>query len=938
MKPFYINNIYVLLFSLLIISNHYTYAASKLPVGSEIVNQATIKFQDESGNTHVTSTNIVVLTIRQVFSAILDGDRTLSGLPGKTVVFFHTLENTGNGSDTYCLSIDNDTNDNGDFSVIRLYHDTNVNGRVDNFDPMIASLSDENHFTITLKSGQIAHLIVSADIPQTAAEGQFFQLIFSAKARQGTQSCINNTVTDIGVNLDSSNDTNHDRVTITNQAILVVNKEGIYQHNSNGLEDDSILYKVTIQNKGNLPARDIIITDILPDFTSYRANSIQSSSDFVATPDTDDGANGSDGSIPVHNGDSPGQLVGEIDYLSVDAEVIFTYVLDINDTASGGTNIENTVMVQGDLDENEATNESAIVSNKVFQIIPKYFNVTITDTGTGASPSVNDGGDDDISSNDQQYVDQAQPGETVFFTHRITNLGNTADTYNLFISNSTFPSGTSFQFFMPDHTNFLLDTTSDGFPDTGLIDPDETITIVIGAVLPTIITTTPPFVATIVAKSFYDNTIQDSSTDHLGAIYFNQVDLANSSTATGFHNDIDADPVSQITTTKTVSGNLPVVFDLYVANEGKTSDQYQLSAWMDEAATILPPETWRINFLNESGVIISSTPSIQPGNTFHFQAKIFLPDNMSPQLFLLYFKVYSSVSGVWDIKQDALEISIIEGIRMTPDNENTVSPGSSVEYVHNIQNIGNNPIAVKISVISQTLMSHSLMLPRLFTGSDVSSYQTIQNFSEGDTVIIFDQSENMWRDTAFVSDNSGSLAVPLDPDDVLRFKVRVMAPTSVSQTSIDILNVQASVVDGDSIAINTDRTIVANSQLQIVKTGVKDSSCGADLSTLSQFSGIQFQANPGECIVWQLVVINVGAEPVCQVTLYDKAPAFTFMQGVPIIYEQPPPGDTGFCSVSNEEMECFLGNPVDINADGVLDNYCLQAGERAEVRFRVEIE
>jgi len=937
MKSFSWNWLY-LLFCLLCIINYSESIANTLPVGAEIVNQATINFQDETGITHTTTTNIVVLTIRQVYSATLYGDQTLSGISGKTVSFFHTVQNTGNGSDIYCIALNNINTDSGDFSQIRLFNDLNNNGRVDEFDPMIASTKITNTATLTLYAEQTANMIVLCDLPNTSTEDQTYELMLTIKAKQGTSTCQDNSVTDIGKNFDASNDTNHDKVIITNQAILSVTKESIYHSNGDGVFDDTIAYKVIIQNQGSRPARDIIITDLLPQFTSYQMNSIQTIHDFIATPDVDDGANGYDGSIPTHDGNTPGQISGEIDYLAVDATVSFTYILDIDDTAIGGTVLDNSIKIQGDLDDNHDTIEPEVISNKVSHAVQKTYAVQITDTGINAGQYVNNGGDDDSILNDQQYVDQVNQGETVLFTHQITNHGNSIDTFSLTILNSTFPENTVFQFRYANYSNLLLDTNSDGIPDTGVLDPNETLIICVTAVLPNTRSGIGPFVATINVQSINDQSAQDTSQDHLGAIICGCVDIANTASATGFHSEINADPANQMTTIKPITQNGLITFDLYVANEGQLKDQYQISTWMDASATVPVPNIWQISYFTEAGEILSATPPIQPGDTFHFKAQIKLPLDLSPQLIPIFFKVYSILSNTWDIKQDGIQISLLENIRMTPDNENTVTPGGSVEYVHTIQNIGNASIAVSMAVLSQSLMSHSLLLPQLFSGNEVSSYKTITNYSVGDSVVIFDYSDNQWRIISLVSDDSGGVAVPLEPKDSVRFKVRVLSPTSVSETSIDILVVQASVVGGTATATNTDRTIAASSQLQIIKAGAKDSDCSSDIHSIDSFVGAQFYANPGECIIWQLIVVNSGSETVCQITLFDKAPAFTFIHDAPVIYSQPDPGDTGVCSVNNEELECLLGNPVDINKDGVMDNYCLKAGERAEVRFRVKIE
>jgi uncharacterized repeat protein (TIGR01451 family) len=928
---------YIIILIILLIFFPKTLLSIQLKVGEEILNQASISFEDEAGNSQIITTNIVVLTIRQVYSATLDGDRSFEGIAGTNRTFFHTLHNTGNGSDTYCVSIENLPDDSGDFSGIQLIRDINNNGRVDLSDPTIASTAKAYSTNLILIADEIVHLIVSGDIPESSSLNSTYRLLLSIKAKNGSDSCQNNSVTDIGNNVDKADDTNIDQVIITNQAVLGVSKESVYQTNGEGITDDTIVYQIAITNSGNRIARDIMITDILPEYTQYQENSIQTASDFVGTAGIDDGANGTDGQIPFYDSQL-GHIRGEIDILPVDGEIVFTYILTLASNAPGGSQIGNMVTVVGDLDENESTDEDAVLSNRTEHTIPRTYGIKITDTGINDASNINDGGDDDGSLNDQQYVDQISQGDIVWFTHQVTNLGNADDTFSLIISNSTFPESTVFQLYHANHSSPLLDTNSDGHIDTGPMVSGETRSIVVGAFLPSDVSMEGPSGATITAISSRNNTFEDTSQLRLGTINGHRVDIANTEFSSGMHDLQDADPVSQITTIADYNSKNGVTFDLYIANEGALIDQYQLSVWQDDSASIPPPDSWTIQFYSLSEEIITSTPPIQSEQTYHCQLHILIPSLYDPGQLSIFIKAFSSVTGVWDIKQDAINISQHIAIRMTPDNESTVSPGGAVEYIHNVQNISNMAVAVQVSVLSQSLMSHSLLLPQLFDGSTVSSFKTIQNFTVGQKIVIFDSSANQWTYIELVDDGSGNIAIPLDSQDNLQLKVRVMAPTQLAANSIDILIVEASVV-GTSVSVsNTDRTSSSSSQLQITKKGLRDITCSADMTSLDHFISSHFQASPGECIVWQIVAVNTGAEPVCEVRLYDKAPAFTFIQGFPIIYYQPYPGDTGLCSVSNEELECCVGNPMDINADGVLDNFCLRSGERAEIRFRVEIE
>jgi len=150
------------------------------------------------------------------------------------------------------------------------------------------------------------------------------------------------------------------------------------------------------------------------------------------------------------------------------------------------------------------------------------------------------------------------------------------------------------------------------------------------------------------------------------------------------------------------------------------------------------------------------------------------------------------------------------------------------------------------------------------------------------------------------------------------------------------LVLEAAVVDGTARVSNTDVTVVSTAQLRIDKTGAVDADCDGTPET--DFTTATLQARPGECILWKVTVVDMGSEPVCNVTVYDAAPPFTRIAGSPQIVAEPAPGGVGACTVTGQEVLCTVGNPMDITGDGAPEPFCLRAGEQAEIRFQVRIE
>ena len=73
--------------------------------GTEIRNLATVSYEDSAGNSFTAQSNEAIVTVAQVYSASINStDTSVAASPGQPVDISYTLENTGNGPDTYDLS------------------------------------------------------------------------------------------------------------------------------------------------------------------------------------------------------------------------------------------------------------------------------------------------------------------------------------------------------------------------------------------------------------------------------------------------------------------------------------------------------------------------------------------------------------------------------------------------------------------------------------------------------------------------------------------------------------------------------------------------------------------------------------------------------------------------------------------------------------------
>ncbi|WP_028315926.1 DUF11 domain-containing protein [Desulfatibacillum aliphaticivorans] len=907
--------------------------------GTKIVNQGSVFYTDENGEDRQASTNLVTLTIRQVYAASLEGDRSAYASPDGEALMFHTLTNEGNGQDVYCVSVAEAAGDSGDFERLQVVLDENQNGAVDDDEEVLHISGQAGYGTVTLDRGSAASLILVGKVPFGAVDAQNYGAVLTVQAQEGTGACQNGGVTDGGANADASGDTNQDTVIITNDGVLSITKTSVYQENGAGTADDTILYTVQIENQGANDAKDIAVTDDLPTGTAYQDASLAVNGDWT-TNAGDDGNDGLDGQEPTHDAAVPGTISGLIDLLPAGDSVSFSYVTDLDDDLEGGALIKNFATCQGDLDNDPLTTEPEVKSNTTEDVFPAVYGVEIADTGAGALAGVNDGGDDDAA-NDSQLVDQADQGESVIFTNIVTNQGNLEDSFNLAVTATGFPAGTVFVFYNASGEVRLLDTNGDGTIDTGPVASGASVNVIVKAVLPSSASLGGPYTATVTATSALDPSglpAADTVTETLTTIVSNIVDIANSNPAPGFNDGgvANADtPPAVVNSLSAVPGQT-VIFTLYAANEGSFQDDYELSAWADVTGSVALPDDIQVEFTLPAGETVTHTGPLDSGEVFSYYAKVTSSQDRVTGAVTIFFMVKSPVTLAQDVKADQLVVATDESIALSPNQRAPIYPGSVVHYVHLLQNTGNTQEDVTVYVESQSHLRNELEYPTAALGSEVTAWTKTENLNIGDNVVIYDSSAASWISVALVDDGSGGLAIPMDPGDHTNIRVRVQATLNEVEFTRDLLVLRADVAVGSATASVLDITTVNGTQLTITKTGAVDNNCDGTPDTV--FGTGTLEALPGECVIWKLEVINLGQEPICQVEVHDGAVAFTTLDGAPAIISEPAPGGTGSCVVNGQDFDCTVGNPYDIDNNGGSESFCLQPGEQAEIRFRVKVE
>lgn len=230
----------------LLLSSAADLQAQATPAGTLISSTSQATFQDQDGQSFTVLSNTVQIVVGQVAGVDLTPPRVSTGDPGVTVVLSHTLQNIGNGTDSFTVSVRSSTG-----WPVTVYRDANANGSLDSGDQPVAG-------PLTLAMGATSALLVAVNVPGLANVRGLTDSIevistsrFDPTVADSVQDLLQIRDVGIAVALDKS----VDRTSAT--------------------PGDVLTYSIGYRATGTATASNLRITDVVPAGSSYIAGTLR---------------------------------------------------------------------------------------------------------------------------------------------------------------------------------------------------------------------------------------------------------------------------------------------------------------------------------------------------------------------------------------------------------------------------------------------------------------------------------------------------------------------------------------------------------------------------------------------------------------------------------------------------------------------------------------
>jgi len=244
--------------------------------GTTVENAAAATFQLESGGTTYTyESNKATATVAgEAAVTVTPGSNVASGDPGDVITYAITVGNGGNSSDVIDITYTSSAGWTWD-----LWYDANDDGIAGNEGDFLLTDTDGDGIVDTgsIAQGGSVAILVAATIPAGTSSGATDTLVVT-----GTSS----------VDTNVSGTTGDLTTTVTAPVLSVTKAVAPTGSQPPGTE---LVYTITVSNSGTGVATSVVVTDIRPTHTTYKAGSILTGASVAALTSRTDAADGDGG-------------------------------------------------------------------------------------------------------------------------------------------------------------------------------------------------------------------------------------------------------------------------------------------------------------------------------------------------------------------------------------------------------------------------------------------------------------------------------------------------------------------------------------------------------------------------------------------------------------------------------------------------------------------